>query len=141
MLTDEERERSLAFWLRAITVGMFVAGATIVVAGSLPRGAATYLGLLLLPGLAVLWRPRWAQILIWVSWAIPWTFELLSLTFDAEPLWRVHAGTAVPVWPAWLSYLLVAAVVCGLITLPVLRVAHGSLASRFPIARGRIRRQ
>ena len=139
MLTDEERERSLAFWLRAITVGMFVAGATIVVAGSLPRGAATYLGLLLLPGLGVLWRPRWTEILIWVGWAIPWTFELLSVTFGAEPLW--HAGDAVALWPTCLTYVLVAAIVCGLTTLPVLRVAHSSFASRFPIARARIRRR
>jgi hypothetical protein len=136
MLTDEERERSLAFWLRAITVGMFVAGAAIVVAGYLPR-SAIYLGLLLLPGLAVLWRPRWAPILIWVGWAIPWAFELLSLAFGAEPLRLAHAGSAEPAWPMWLTYLLLAAIVCGLVTLPILRVGHASFASRFPITRGR----
>jgi hypothetical protein len=136
MLTDEERERSLAFWLRAITVGMFVAGATIVVTGYLPR-SAVYLGLLLLPGLAVLWRPRWTQILIWVGWAIPWTFELLSLAFGAELRSSARAGNAEPAWPVWLTYLLLAAIVCGLVTLPVLRVARASFASRFSIARGR----
>jgi hypothetical protein len=134
MLTDDERERSLAFWLRAITVGMFVAGAAIVVTSYLPR-SAIYLGLLLLPGLAVLCRPRWAPILIWVGWAIPWTFELLSLAFGAEPLRR--AGSAEPSWPAWLTYFLLAAIVCGLVTLPFLRVAHAGFASRFPITRGR----
>lgn len=133
MLTDEERERSLAFWLRAITVGMFVAGAAIVVTGYLP-GSAVYLGLLLLPGLAVLWRPRWAPILIWVGWALPWTFELLSLAFGAELL---RPGNLAPSWPVWLTYLLLAAIVCGLVTLPVLRVAHAGFASRFPITRGR----
>ena len=152
MLTDEEREPSLAFWLRAITVAMFVAGATAVVTSYLPRdamsadrgyeraggdGLATYLGLLLLPGLVVLWRPRWTQILIWVGWAIPWTFELLSVTFGAEPLWHAHAGDAVPLWPAWLTYLLIAAVVGGLVTLPILRVAHSGFASRFFIPRAR----
>jgi len=132
MLTDEERERSLAFWLRAIAVGMFVAGAAIVVTGYLPR-SAIYLGLLLLPGLAVLWRPRWTQILIWVGWALPWTFELLSLAFSAELRSLAHAGDAA-LGPMWLTYLLLAAIVCGLVTLPVLRVTR---ASRFRFARPR----
>ncbi len=122
---------------------MFLLGAAAVIAGYLPHGAlvtgsvgthyehaggnqfAAYLAALLLPGVAVLHRPSKPRIKLWLAWAVPCIAALLSLTMGAEPLWHAHDGSATPLLPAWLMYVFVTAIVCGVvIVVPAMGLGH-----------------
>ncbi|HEX7843415.1 MAG TPA: hypothetical protein VF469_38345 [Kofleriaceae bacterium] len=152
MLAQARREQ-VGFGARAVAAIVFVLGVVAAIAGYLPEGAmvmssqrgahyecagghgfALVLALLLLPALAVIHRPSRTRIVIWLAWAVPCIAVLLSLTFGAEPLWHVHDGHATPLGPAWLTYILVVAVMCGvLIALPA--VSFGERRSNLPAAR------
>ena len=138
--------------VRASASVVLVLGAAAMITGYYPHGAwvtggsgahfeyagghafALYLSLLLLPGVAVLHRPNRQRILTWLAWGVPCVAALLSLSIGAEPLWHAHDGRAVPLWPAWLMYALVAAVVCGVVlVVPALGLGHRR--SNLPAAR------
>lgn len=142
MLADETRTQ-ISFGVRASVAGVLLFGAAAVIAGYLPHGAlvsgplgthyeqaggdrfAAYLAALLLPGVAVLHHPSKPRIKLWLVWAVPWIAALLSLTRGAEPLWHAHAGTAIPLLPAWVTYLCFTAIACGVvIVVPAMGLGH-----------------
>jgi hypothetical protein len=151
MLADETRIQ-ISFSVRASAAGVFLLAAAAMIAGYLPHGAvvsgplgthyepagghqfAAYLAVLLIPGVAVLHHPTKPRIKLWLAWAVPCIAALLALTSGAEPLWHAHAGSATPLWPAWLTYVSFTAIVCGVvIVVPALGLGHRR--SNLPSAR------
>lgn len=150
--TDVKREPA-GLGARGVAAIVFLLGAMAAIAGYLPEGAmiavtkndlrydcagghgfALVLALLLLPGIAVIHRPNRMRILLWIGWSVPCIAVLLSLTFGAEPLWHAHQGAATPLGPAWLTYIFVTALMCGVfIALPA--VSLGERRSNLPAAR------
>jgi hypothetical protein len=145
--------------VRDVVVALFLCGAVAIVAGYLPQGAiavgtttntsyecaggdvlALNLALLLLPGVAVFHRPSWTRIAIWIAWASLYFTVRFATPTDPSPLWRAHSLHATPLWPAWVAYALVLAIMCGLIVvLPIVRLsdaaATGPRPARLPSAR------
>ncbi len=144
-----ERERIVVRRLRTIVAVMFALGVATAIVGQVPvlhahreyvggmRAAGgtpllVFLVVLFMPGLAVAWRPRMTQILLWIMSAIPITM-LSGLLWIGEPWSR-----GVPAWPTVVIISLVAVIhVLMLVALPLFRATHKSppLQGKLPAAR------
>ena len=142
-MTDPyEREATIVWRIRvAIAVIALLAAAMVYVGyldvqlGGQPRPAGgtpllVYLVVLLAPGIAACWRPRWLQIVTWIMIAMP-------VTMLCGLLWIDRMGF--PRWPyyaiAWLGGMLH---VVLLFVLPLLRSMHKSPPLRQPLPTARI---
>jgi len=111
---------------------------------------AAYLLLLMMPGLMVVQRPRWREILLWILWAVPLTAATLALANDgsrcAYPaqhlLGRADCGYewAWPLPAGWMTYTLVGTVLFGIaVVIPLIRSTHRTQRSpravKLPAAR------
>jgi len=96
---------------------------------------AAYLVLLLMPGLMVVQRPQWREILLWILWVMPLTAATLVLANDgsrcAYPaqhlLGRADCGYewAWPLPTGWLTYTLVGTVLFAIVVvIPLIRSTH-----------------
>ena len=144
-VAPEERERVVARRLRVSVAVLLVLGAAAAVLGYLPEGIritdmhyrdhlgpaggsrlAASLLLLVLPSIAVLWRPRWLQIVVWMIWALPSTALALAMIGSAADAYP-HNELVWPMWPGWSAYMLVGAISFGIVAvIPAMRSTHRS---------------
>jgi hypothetical protein len=142
----EDREQAIIRRLRMTVVVLFAMGAVGSILGYLPEGfivtdkeyvqhaepaggtsLALYIALLVVPGLAVLWRPRWPAIVGWMLWAVPLT--LVALYLAIGPGDNLHRRNELldPMWPAWTAYSLVIAILFAIaVVIPSVRARHRS---------------
>jgi hypothetical protein len=140
-----DRERSVIRRLRTLAIAVFVLGAAAIIAGQLPGGlcitdreyrvymtpaggalSATLVLLALSPGVAVLWRPRWPQILAWIAIDVWGTAVFLAIEYFSQPA-RAEVEMIMPLWPALIRYACLAAIALGIVVvIPTIRGSHPS---------------
>jgi hypothetical protein len=142
----EDCEQAIIRRLRMTVVVLFAMGAVGSILGYLPEGfiatsriyvthaepaggtsLALYIALLLVPGLAVLWRPRWPAIAGWILWTVLLSVVALYLAnAPGDCLYRRNEFLN-PMWPAWTAYSLVTAIVFAIVVvIPSVRARHRS---------------
>jgi hypothetical protein len=142
----EDREQAIIRRLRMTVVVLFAMGAVSSILGYLPEGfvatsrvyvdhaepaggtsLALYIALLLVPGIAVLPRPRWPAIVGWILWAVP--LSVVALYLAIGPGDNLHRRNELlsPMWPAWTAYSLVTAILFAIaVVIPIMRARHRS---------------
>ena len=142
----EDREQAVIRRLRMTVVVLFAMGAVGSLLGYLPEGfiatsriyvkhaepaggtsLAAYIALLLVPGIAVLWRPRWPAIAGWILWAVPLSVAALYLAMAPGDNLSSRNESLNPMWPAWTAYSLVTAILIAIVVvIPSARARHRS---------------
>jgi hypothetical protein len=143
---QQDREQVVIRRLRVIVAVLFAMGAVVSILGYLPEGfivisrtyvlyaapaggtrLALYTALLLAPGIAVLWRPRWPAIVGWIFWAV--LLNVAAFYLPIGPGGNLPRSTegVFEMWPAWTVYSLVTTILFAIaVVIPSVRARHRS---------------